>query len=329
MSALVQPRLVNGPFGDPVLYLDFRFERRAILFDIGAFAPREILRVSHAFVSHAHMHHLSGLDRLLRLRLHTQGTLHLAGPRGFVDQIEHRLRSYTWNLVDDNSTDFRLQVAEFDGRTLRRACLRARDAFRRWDVDTVEARDGVILSEEGLSVAACLPDHGTPSAAFALRETQRINVWRSMLDEIGLPVGPWLNEAKAGLRRGCGDAHVLSVPGHGTISLGILRERTPRVSSGDAIAYVTDAADHEENRARIASLATGAQRLFLEAVYLSRDRSIAKATRHLPARAAGEIARRLKVRSATPFHHSPRYLETSEAPEREFRRAFAADEVVA
>lgn len=35
MRPTVQCDLVNGPFGDPVIYADIMFERRAMLFDIG------------------------------------------------------------------------------------------------------------------------------------------------------------------------------------------------------------------------------------------------------------------------------------------------------
>ncbi|UVF21391.1 ribonuclease Z [Microvirga terrae] len=312
MSWLVQPRLVNDPFGDPGVYLDFRYGRRAILFDLGdvsALSSRELLRVSHVFVSHTHVDHMAGFDRLFRLCLHRPQPLILIGPPGFAAQVEHRIRGFTWNLLDENSVDFRLSAMDYDGRRLGRAAeFQAREAFARREVEPPLFLEGIAWMEGEFRIEAVALDHGIPSLAFALREVLQVNVWRGVLNELDLPPGPWLNEAKRAVRLGMPDDHPVAVPGRGSIRLADLKGQALRVAPGQAVAYVTDAAPHPENRAKIVQLARRADQLFIEAVFLERDRSLALASLHLTAQEAGSIAREAEVRSVTPFHHSARYL---------------------
>ncbi|SFG72978.1 Ribonuclease BN, tRNA processing enzyme [Palleronia marisminoris] len=311
MSQFVQPRLVNPPDGDPGIYLDFRFGRRAMLFDLGdlgPLSPRELLRVSHVFVSHAHMDHVAGFDPLLRLRLNRPRPLTLIGPEGFLRQTESRLGGFSWNLLDETSVDFRLAVHEFDGRRIAAAAeFRAREAFRRRDLSPPAFGDGVAHAEDDLAVEAVALDHGIPSLAFALQESLRVNVWRTGLDDLGLPVGSWLDVAKAAIRAGAPDEQRVAIPGHDAMHLGKLRERVFQVGPGQRVAYVTDAADTPGNRERIVDLARGADHLFIEAAFAEADRGRATATSHLTARAAGEIAHATGARRVTGFHHSARY----------------------
>ncbi len=135
MKPLFHPELVNGPFGDPVLYVECLFQHRALMFDLGevpTLAPRKILRVSDVFVSHTHMDHFMGFDRLLRICLGRDKTLRLVGPPGFIDQVEHKLAAYTWNLVENYDAAFVVEATEVhtDG-TSATARFRCRAAFRR------------------------------------------------------------------------------------------------------------------------------------------------------------------------------------------------------
>lgn len=325
MSWLVQPRLINGPFEDPGLFIDFRYGRRAILFDLGDLSPlsnRELMRVTHAFVSHTHIDHFAGFERLLRVCLHRPGPLHLVGPPGFIDRVEHKLQGFTWNLIDDTSVDFRLHVSEFHEPLIARtAVFAARQVFRRQDLPASGLPSNVVLREDDFHIEAVALDHGTPSLAFGLRERIRVNVRRGVLESLGLPKGPWLSEAKRLIRAGTDDASI-EIPGIGQIALGELKERLFFIGRGQSVAYVTDAGFTKSNREKILFIAREADRLFIEAVFLEKDHVLAEASHHLTAWQAGELAHMAKASEITLFHHSARYLEEPDALRREAFCAF-------
>jgi ribonuclease Z len=137
------------------------------------------------------MDHFAGFDRLLRVCLHRTTPLHLVGPAGFADRVEHKLRAYTLNLLDAASVDFVIVAAEFSGAGFNRVCeFRARGAFRRCEMPPVRLSPGLLLDEEEFRVQGTVLDHGIPCLAFAFEEKLRVNVWREGLRRLGLPVGP-------------------------------------------------------------------------------------------------------------------------------------------
>jgi ribonuclease Z len=323
---LVQARLVNDPVSDPALFIDFRFGRRALLFDLGdltALSARELSRVSHAFVSHTHMDHFAGFDRLLRLCLHRLAPLHLTGPPGFLEQVEHKLRAYTWNLLDADSLDFRLTAAEFDGaRVTRLGEFRAQEAFRLRSLPAPALPSGTVLDEEEFRIESAALDHGTPCLAFAFQEKLRVNVWREGLDQLGLPVGAWLNEAKRAVRRGAPDDGLIQVSDDVSVPLGRLKQHALRTARGHKIACVVDAAFHAANSAKIIALAGGADELFIETAFLQEDAALAAERRHLTAAQAGMLARQAGVARVVPFHFSPRYIGREDDLRREVEAAW-------
>jgi ribonuclease Z len=322
---LVEPRVVSEPFSDAGLYLDFRFRRRALLFDIGDLSPlatREVLRVSHVFVSHMHMDHFAGFDRLLRLGLYRDRRVDLVGPPGFADAVDAKLRSYTWNLLDEESHDFSLSASDWTpGGFVRCSLFRARRGFARQEVAPVlSGTDDVLLDDPEFRIEGAMLDHGIPCLAFAFQEKIRVNVHKPRLDELGLPVGPWLTEAKRAVRRGEKQARFQSAPDR-TVSLDALIEAGAlQTGAGQRIVYATDLAYLGDNIERLVKLAGGADQLFIEAGFLACDRPLAASRKHLTAAEAGSIARMAGVGRAIPMHFSPRYLGREDELRSEFAK---------
>ncbi|MER8435252.1 MBL fold metallo-hydrolase [Mesorhizobium sp. M1312] len=262
-----------------------------MLFDIGDLSPlwpREILRVSHVFVSHMHMDHFAGFDRLLRLFLYRNRTVHFFGPPGLTEAVQAKLNAYTRNLLDEHSHDFMIAACDWTPAGFRHSRLfRARSGFARQDTASNPAEGNM----PDFRVEAAMLDHGVPCLAFAFQEKIRVNVQKPQLEALGLRVGPWLSEAKRAVRRGADPGTMLAPTADRHISVGeLLGAGALRTGPGQRIVYATDLAFNEANLARVVALAHGANQLFIEAGFLQEDRELAAAKRHLTAAEAGTIA---------------------------------------
>jgi ribonuclease Z len=334
MRPIFSPELVNDPFGDPGLYVDFKFEKRALLFDLGdltALPPKKILRVSDVFVSHTHMDHFFGFDRLLRLCLGRHTCMRLYGPPGFTAQVAHKLAAYTWNLVENYPGDFVVDVWEVDpdwqARGTRLRC------HQRFQAEPLAARclhDGVLLDAPAFRVRAAFLDHGTACLGFAIEEKAHVNVWKNRLAELGLAVGPWLKELKDAVARNAPDETPVRAwwrdrnGAHERVfSLGALKAAVLQLVPGEKICYVTDVAFQPDNVERITALAAQATQLFIECPFLDQDADQAARKRHLTARQAGSIARMAGAQRVIPFHFSPRYAGREVELRREVEAAWA------
>jgi ribonuclease Z len=334
MRQLFHPCLVNGGFGDPALHVDVGDERRALLFDIGdlgALPPRKLLRVSHVFVSHAHMDHFAGFDHLLRVVLGRKARVVLCGGPGFVAQVEHKLRAYTWNVVQRYAVELVIDVREIDplGRG-QRACFSSRTGFARAARVPFELHHDVLLDETTFRVRGRFVDHGTPCLAFAVEEKARVRVAKDRLAALGVSTGAWLRELKRAVLAGApagtpirmcwrdrrGDHEM-------TRSVGELRDVVLDVAPGQRLGYATDLRFSASNVGTLVALLAGVDRLFIESVFLEADADHAARKNHLTARQAGEVARRVGARSVVPFHFSPRYEGRAAALIAEVQAAWA------
>jgi ribonuclease Z len=339
MRHLFEARLVNGPLGDPGLFVDLRDERRALLFDLGdveALGPRRLLRVSHVFVSHTHMDHFAGFDALLRIVLGRKERLVLAGGPGFADQVEHKLRAYTWNVVQRYAVPITLEVHEHaPGGGRRVACFSSRERFARTDLapPPAAAAGDLLLDEPLLRVRGRFVDHEMPCLAFAIDEKPRPRVARDRLAAFGVGTGAWLRELKLAISSGAPPATPISVAWRDRAgahrierSVGELAAALLESTSGRRLGYVTDLRYSDANLRTLDDLLAGVDMLFIESAFLDADRAHAERKNHLTARQAGTIARRLCARVVVPCHVSPRYGTRADRVLAEVRAAWAGDD---
>jgi len=336
VKSVFLPRLVNGPFGDPGLHVSLRWQGTAVQFDLGRLdrlPAADVLKLTHVFVSHTHIDHFIGFDRVIRLFLARDAALSLYGPPGIIGNVTGKLAGYTWNLVD--GYHFVLTVHEVHPDRIRSVRLPATTAFAVEEAGS-RAFSGVLHEEPAFCVRAVHLDHKIPCLGFALIENTHLNVRKDALDQLGIPPGAWLNKMKEAIRTGQpGDTVITArwVDGateHATeLSLAALRDRLVVETAGQKLAYVVDTLFSTQNVARITELARGADVFFCESLFLDEDRDQALKRYHLTARQAGTLGRLAGVKHLQVFHFSPRYDGQADRvyaeAEAAFRGALAAD----
>ncbi|MFH1675041.1 MAG: MBL fold metallo-hydrolase [Pseudomonadota bacterium] len=332
MRPCFHPRLVNDPFGDPTLFIPFLYEKRALMFDLGDVCPlssRDILKLTHIFVTHTHVDHFIGFDHVLRILLGREKSLHLFGPPGFLQNVEGKLAGYTWNLVENYSNDFSLNVTEINVDRMVSKVYRCRSRFKPTGDPRQVLFQGKLLEEPSFSVHAVHLDHEIPCLGLALKERFHVNVLKDRLKGLNLPVGPWLKKFKDAIyNKENEDMIFKAVWKEGPqqykreFLLGELKKEIVRITPGQKIVYITDIRYTPENVERVVDFARDADALFIEASFLDTERETAYEKYHLTARQAGSIARKAGAKQFKLFHFSPRYTHKAELLYQEAEAAF-------
>ena len=330
MRPRFHPRLINGPFEDPGLYIPFLFENRAIIFDLGdtlSLAARDLLKISHAFITHTHVDHFVGFDRVLRISLGREKNLHLFGPPGFFKNVEGKLAAYSWNLVENYPYRLGLQLVEVHQDYLITREYLCQNKFIPTRKAVSTAYKDVIYEEPAFKISVAILDHGIPCLGFAIKERFHVNINKDRLAALGLETGPWLTDFKQALYDGRDSESEFEIKaGDGQTQrfrLGELAEQISLVTRGQKIAYIADAGYSLENQEKIVSLAKNADHLYIEAAFLELHKDIAAEKCHLTARQAGTLAARAGAKEFTIFHFSPRYTDQEHLLQEEAREAFA------
>ena len=332
MKSGIQPSLINDPFGDPGLLVQFLLQKQVLLFDLGDLSPLSngtLLKVSHVFVSHTHIDHFIGFDRLLRTLFGREKTLTIFGPENIIQNVKGKLAGFTWNLVELYSESLTIEVVEVRESGLLKGTFRAIDRFKLCDEKEEPFVDGLIVDNPVFSVRAAILEHRVPCLGFALQEKPHANIDKDKLQSMKAEPGPWLNELKQSILRSEPESTLIMVPfgepGNfrtKDIPLSQLKNDLVEVFPGQKIGYVVDTVFNDRNRKKIVELVKSADVFFCESPFLADEEARGQERCHLTSRQAGILAREAGVKQLCVFHFSRRHMPHLERFYKEAEDAF-------
>ncbi|WP_435019003.1 MBL fold metallo-hydrolase [Tundrisphaera sp. TA3] len=299
--------LVNGSTGDPGLFIDYPGRDDAILFDAGDNARLDADRLGDlgaVFITHHHVDHFIGLDRIVRANLDRDKTLRIYGPTGTIRRVFDRIKSYLY--PDFGSMKLVLELHDVEAGQIKAATFGDWKRFPEPEPTLIEWEGPTLLEIPEYRVEAAFADHTVPCLAFALVEMSGFHPDRARMQSGPLRPGPWVGRVLAGLRAEEPADTPIEIDG-GRWTLGDLAARYFGRTPGARIAYITDTWMSPIVRPDLLRLAHKATRLYCDAYYASKHLKQAEKYRHMTAAGAAELARDARAESLVLIHFAARY----------------------
>lgn len=202
-----QLQIVNGLAGDPVAHVFVKRTGEALLFDLGdlsALNHKDLLKVRHVFISHTHVDHFIGFDRLLRVNIPHRRRLYFYGPLGLADNIRHKILAYTWNLIDEDQICFEVCEIDAEHQILLRSTLSKATGFDliKLSEETFESNYNLVTLADRSQVHAVPLDHkGISSISYQLISPVHSKINSQRMEQLGLKPGSWLKDLQSRIAR--------------------------------------------------------------------------------------------------------------------------------
>ena len=302
-------RLVNGSMGDPALYVDYPGRDNALLFDAGdnANLDRQALAdLTVVFLTHFHIDHLIGFDRILRVNLDRDKVLQVFGPPGTIANVYRRIKCYEIPYFPFQKLVLRVFEIDPDARRAWVAELECQKRFPEPVVRESPLPFPKVYSDQEVDVEAAAMEHTVPCLAYALIERAGYCPDTAKLQSGPLRPGGWIKTVLELIRAGAPGETPVEIQG-GQFPLERLTRDYFSRGKGRRIAYVVDTAWTERTQPKLISLARKAFRLYCDCGYAAAQSAQATKHRHMTATQAAELANAAEVEQLVLLHFSVRY----------------------
>ncbi|OCA77808.1 hypothetical protein BBH99_11055 [Chryseobacterium contaminans] len=272
---------------------------------------KEIQAISAIFISHTHIDHFANFDGIFRHQIGSGEKVVICGPKNIHQQIEARLKSYTWNLIAENAIEYEvyeiISKEEINVYTLRPPY---------WTQELIRTQN-FLFTDEYVDVDFAILDHKTDSIAYLFKEKDSVTFHENASD---FKKGKWISELKKSFENTDADQEIEI---EGTLYKASDLFHLLTRNEGYKLGVIMDHAVDEDNYEKIKAVFSQADRVYIETFYKDTDQEFAKINYHSFASASGKIMNECKVKEAIPIHFSRRYTETDQQEiEAAFYKAF-------
>lgn len=258
---------------------------------------KEIQNCNAIFISHTHIDHFANFDTIIRHQIGIQRRVIICGPLGIAKQIQSRILSYTWNLINENSITYEIREYTSDNKII---TFQITPPI--WELKKIkEINSNVIFSDKGFEVTTILLDHKIPTLAYKFKEYDTIKIDLNSCDFKG---GKWVQELKDAFEKK-DDNSVINIHGKDYIAKNLFH--LLHIKKGDSVGIIMDHAANSENHFKIKSHFYKCDKVFIESFYQEKDKELAITNFHSYSLMSARIMKETEVKTPIPVHFSRKY----------------------
>ena len=263
-----------------------------------ALSVKECMDTNAIFISHTHIDHFVNFDTILRHQIGIGRKVTICGPKGIINQIQHRIKSYQWNLISENAVTY--EVREILTETSYKKAILKPPYWEKEAEATVNSE--VIFTEKDFNVFTTILDHKTASVAYLFKGNDKIKIKLPK----DLKGGKWVNDLKLAYQNNAPET-IINITSNTFKAKDLFKHIY--IEKGKSIGVIMDHAATKDNHEKIRATFLGCDDLFIESSYKDEDKEFAVKNHHSYASKSGEIAAKCQIKVATPVHFSRKYNE--------------------
>lgn len=258
---------------------------------------RDCLDLKALFISHTHIDHFINFDQIMRHHVGSEKKYIICGPLNIALQVQAKLRSFTWNLIQEN--DFSYEIREIVSEN----CIYKYEIKpSTWEIVFVEELNE-LYTDERIEVHFKILDHKIPVIAYLFKENDTVNI---DITKCSFAPGKWINNLKIAFKNDEKKA-IIEIDKHAIVAAELFHLLT--ISRGQSLGVIMDHAANPENHQKIKELFCECDTVLIETFYKDEDKEKALLNFHSYAAESGRVMREAKVKNAIPIHFSRKYLD--------------------